>query len=106
MQEQLATATEGVTQAVELPGDFETLMSITDGIGAAGVPAEANDLELVYPLDRQRPNSGSSRPRVLGETVLAYWEIGGSGCRQSFRDIYYALCQPSDTDTTAAVWKV
>ncbi|KAK5715873.1 hypothetical protein LTR15_009698 [Elasticomyces elasticus] len=95
------------SKSIHLPDDFKVLMSITNGIEGAGVPAETANTILVYHLDHHKvwpldhPGGSDdslglmlSRIDSLGFTALAGWVIGG--CTQ-YRQIYYVFCHRKTT---------
>ena len=51
LQGQLDASKTRLAAPLEIPADFATLMSITDGMGGLGVPSETDSLMLVYPLE-------------------------------------------------------
>ena len=82
---------------LELPQDFRTLMTLTNGIQAAGIPAETQQTILVYPLELQRVEAKaldaiSSWLQREFKLAVAAWEIGGS---RQHRKIYYVFCHAS-----------
>ncbi|KAK4565765.1 hypothetical protein LTR86_003614 [Recurvomyces mirabilis] len=109
LQEQLnqPPATDGM--AIQLPKDFEELVSLTNGINGAGVPSETAYTELIRPLDQHYTNADMlkriSRWVVFRSyALLAAWELGG--CVQH-RRIYYVLCHKTSTEQPAlASWRV
>lgn len=95
-----------LAQVVDVPEDFHHLMSLTDGLQGAGVPAEIDQLELIHPFERQRPESGVRerisywvRSRFQG-TALAAWRIGGSF---QHRSVYYVFCRKNGEEME---WKI
>jgi hypothetical protein len=93
---------------VQLPTDFKVLMSITNGVYGAGVPAETAHTSLVYPLrghgaDQRMLDSisGWAEPEYV---TLAAWKIGS--CVQH-REIFYVLAYGKhDRGVDCATWRI
>lgn len=96
-------------RVVQLPSQFQEVLSITNGINGAGVPSETANTVLVYPLPCYEASAATLRqvtPWMEGWyfRVLAAFEIGS--CIQ-WRQIYYVLCYHADHEgADDASWRI
>lgn len=94
---------------IHLPHDFIHLMSITNGIYGAGVPAETSFAHLVYNIRDHHADLGMLQDISHWATscfckALAAWEVGS--CRQH-RQIWYVFCYRTERNSsTVPAWRI
>ncbi|KAK4948832.1 hypothetical protein LTR10_012205 [Elasticomyces elasticus] len=109
LQTQSDQSASSNTRNIELPEDFKELMSVTNGINGAGVPAVTDQTVLVHSLNNQRAGPTSleyisDSLKRRGYVAQAGWELGSS---HQHRQIYYVSChKTNDTDDANDSWRI